>query len=213
MMCNVYGWTKRAVIVALALAVIAGFTPSANASLVALVTVSMEFYDLAMNPIATVNQGEQFKFRVHVVGPETGIKWGYVDVSVNPTDAGFDEVSTTLHSALTRYNDAGVFDKAAMPQYDDFGGLTLSDGYCAAPVGDYLYEGICTANNMLGWMTFTTSEGYYPNVPAPFAYSNGDHISADDVLWGGGGINVVPEPITAGILALGGLVFVRRRRK
>ncbi len=179
----------------------------------ALITLSLEFTDLGGTEITDVTgdgvpdigPGSDFEnlgFILHILvdGPAAGVTGGKVNISMSP-DIEFVVDSFTLNPTLQFFTNGSIHDTA--PQLLEAGGATFDSGFCADE--DWWLEVTMTANSTPGIMDFTTAQG------ETFAIYGAGNTS--DVDWGTGSLNVTPEPTSLCLLALGGILALRRRRK
>ncbi len=151
--------------------------------------------------IPDIGQGEQFRIRLwmDVDSPDVGISGGQIDITGTP-DNGLAGISFVLNPTLNVMANGAANDSA--PHLDNAGAGTFDADFCATQ--DWFLTGTFRANDTCGVMHFTADHG-----DAPLALYGGAAFTMD---WGTGDLNV-PEPASLSLLALGGLVALRRRRK
>ena len=180
----------------------------------AVITVSLQFTDTVGNPITSVDPSVDPNFILIAMAECTdsrGINGGTVDVTVAPDFVTFGSitVSTNLplfQSGLTQNTPA---------QLDNVGGAVMM----VMPPADPYPFGYATAEEMFrvtGLVDVNAPNGtvmhFTTAVGSPgFAITGAGSIS--DVDWGDGDLNVIPEPASLGLLTVGWIVALRRRKR
>lgn len=189
---------------------------NASATGAMILTVSLEYLDMSDilipdvtgDGIPDVDPGADFKLRIMLSSIDTrGLSGGSVDVTESP-DFDLTFKGFSMFPGATIIGENGSIQESA-PQLDDIGKGTFifTPGF-ANPGPVEFFTAVGTANLVSGYMHFTTAQG-----GISFALQGGGgNISSEDVEWSSGDLNVMPEPVTLGLLLYGGIILLCKKK-